>query len=150
MKGFKKIEPFEEHEEIVFEIYFSKFFPVNQLVKKGIMSRTAYGITLTREFKDKIIQVMEKLQLDKNVILKFKMRKYLEIDLEKLWNSIVCAVSEINGCKYQIKGGEVFVPLKKAPIIEAEASAVYCWFRHVRRVLEKSDDNHIRTLGDYV
>ena len=145
-----KIERFELPDDIPSEIYFSKFFPVKQLIKKGLMKRTKYGITLTKEFKSMITKQMEKLQLSHELILKFKERRYLEIDLEKLWNPIVCAVTEVNGCECTTKSDGVYISSNFADTIMKEASAIYQWFKHIKNVLKRANKGELKIRGDYV
>ncbi|MCD6242857.1 hypothetical protein J7K06_04135 [Candidatus Bathyarchaeota archaeon] len=145
-----KIEPLELLDDFASEIYFSKFFPVEQLIGKGFMKRTRYGITVTKEFKNHIIRQLEKLQLSQDLTSGFKERRYLEIELEKLWNPIVCAVAEINECTCMVKEDGVYVSINLADTIRIEASAVYQWFRHVKSLLEKASKNNLKIIGDYV
>jgi len=145
-----KVEPLELPDDFVSEIYFSKFFPVKQLIRKGFMKRTRYGITVTKKFKDHIIRKLEKFQLSQDLTSRFKERRYLEIELEKLWNPIVCAVAEINGCACMVKEDDVYVSINLADTIRIEASAVYQWFRHVKSLLKKASKNNFKIIGDYV
>ncbi|RLI20562.1 hypothetical protein DRO54_05985 [Candidatus Bathyarchaeota archaeon] len=145
-----KIEPFELPDDLIYEIYFSKFFPIEQLIKKGLMKRTKYGITVTKEFKERIIRQIEKLQLNQSLASKFRRRRYLEMKLEKLWNPIVCAVAETNRCEYVAKRDGIYVPLSLADTIRSEASAIYQWFRHVKNILEKASKNNFEIMGEYV
>ncbi len=135
---------------LVYEIYFSKFFPVKQLIRKGFMKRTRYGITVTKEFKDRVIRQLERLQLSQDLTSRFKEKRYLEIELEKLWNPIVCAVAEINGCTCMVKEDGVYVSVNLAETIRIEASAIYQWFRHVKSLLEKASKDNLKIIGDYV
>ena len=135
---------------LVYEIYFSKFFPVKQLIRKGFMKRTRYGITVTKEFKDHVIRQLERLQLSQDLTSRFKEKRYLEIELEKLWNPIVCAVAEINGCTCMVKEDGVYVSINLAETIRIEASAIYQWFRHVKNLLEKASKDNLKIIGDYV
>ena len=137
-------------DDLVYEIYFSKFFPVKQLIRKGFMKRTRYGITVTKEFKDHVIRQLERLQLSQDLTSRFKEKRYLEIELEKLWNPIVCAVAEINGCTCMVKEDGVYVSVNLAETIRIEASAIYQWFRHVKSLLEKASKDNLKIIGDYV
>jgi len=137
-------------DDLVYEIYFSKFFPVKQLIRKGFMKRTRYGITVTKEFKDHVIRQLERLQLSQDLTSRFKEKRYLEIELEKLWNPIVCAVAEINGCTCMVKEDGVYVSINLAETIRIEASAIYQWFRHVKNLLEKASKDNLKIIGDYV
>lgn len=137
-------------DDLVYEIYFSKFFPVKQLIRKGFMKRTRYGITVTKEFKDHVIRQLERLQLSQDLTSRFKEKRYLEIELEKLWNPIVCAVAEINGCTCMVKEDGVYVSVNLAETIRIEASAIYQWFRHVKNLLEKASKDNLKIIGDYV
>jgi len=137
-------------DDLVYEIYFSKFFPVKQLIRKGFMKRTRYGITVTKEFKDHVIRQLERLQLSQDLTSRFKEKRYLEIELEKLWNPIVCAVAEINGCTCMVKEDGVYVSINLAETIRIEASAIYQWFRHVKSLLEKASKDNLKIIGDYV
>jgi len=145
-----KVELFELPDDLVYEIYFSKFFPVKQLIRKGFMKRTRYGITVTKEFKDHVIRQLERLQLSQDLTSRFKEKRYLEIELEKLWNPIVCAVAEINGCTCMVKEDGVYVSVNLAETIRIEASAIYQWFRHVKSLLEKASKDDLKIIGDYV
>ena len=145
-----KVELFELPDDLVYEIYFSKFFPVKQLIRKGFMKRTRYGITVTKEFKDHVIRQLERLQLSQDLTSRFKEKRYLEIELEKLWNPIVCAVAEINGCTCMVKEDGVYVSVNLAETIRIEASAIYQWFRHVKSLLEKASKDNLKIIGDYV
>ena len=145
-----KVELFELPDDLVYEIYFSKFFPVKQLIRKGFMKRTRYGITVTNEFKDHIIRQLERLQLSQDLTSRFKEKRYLEIELEKLWNPLVCAVAEINGCMCMVKEDGVYVSVNLAETIRIEASAIYQWFRHVKSLLEKASKDNLKIIGDYV
>jgi len=145
-----KVELFELPDDLVYEIYFSKFFPVKQLIRKGFMKRTRYGITVTKEFKDHVIRQLERLQLSQDLTSRFKEKRYLEIELEKLWNPIVCAVAEINGCTCMVKEDGVYVSINLAETIRIEASAIYQWFRHVKSLLEKASKDNLKIIGDYV
>jgi len=145
-----KVELFELPDDLVYEIYFSKFFPVKQLIRKGFMKRTRYGITVTKEFKDHVIRQLERLQLSQDLTSRFKEKRYLEIELEKLWNPIVCAVAEINGCTCMVKEDGVYVSTNLAETIRIEASAIYQWFRHVKSLLEKASKDNLKIIGDYV
>ena len=137
-------------DDLVYEIYFSKFFSVKQLIRKGFMKRTRYGITVTKEFKDHVIRQLERLQLSQDLTSRFKEKRYLEIELEKLWNPIVCAVAEINGCTCMVKEDGVYVSINLAETIRIEASAIYQWFRHVKSLLEKASKDNLKIIGDYV
>ena len=145
-----KVELFELPDDLVCEIYFSKFFPVKQLIRKGFMKRTRYGITVTKEFKDHVIRQLERLQLSQDLTSRFKEKRYLEIELEKLWNPIVCAVAEINGCTCMVKEDGVYVSINLAETIRIEASAIYQWIRHVKSLLEKASKDNLKIIGDYV
>ena len=145
-----KLEPLELPDDFLSEIYFSKFFPVKQLIEKGFMKRTGYGITLTKEFKNHIIRQLEKLRLSQDLTSRFKEKRYLEIELEKLWNPIVCAVAEANGYMCMVREDGVYVSISLADTIRIEASAVYQWFRHVKSLLEKASKNNLKIIGDYV
>jgi len=150
MEKFREVKPFNKGGGTLFEVYFSKFFPVEKLISKRILRRTKYGVTLTKFFKEKIIREMERLQSDRALILNFTERKYLDIKLEDLWGPIVSAICELNGCKCRIEGNKAYAELNKASTVEMYASAIYQWFAHVKNLLEKAKENNVEIKGNYV
>ena len=145
-----KVEPRKVDDKVFGEIFFAKIFPVQELLDKGIMKRTKYGLTLRKQFKQRILKKMVQLGYDEKIISNFKEREYLRVDMERLWIPIVCAICELYECKFMVKNNEVYVPEKVAVNIETLASAVYTWFLHVRRLIWKFENENIEFFGDYV
>jgi hypothetical protein len=139
----RQIEPYVIQEQIFAELFFSKLFPTEELIAKNIMQRTGYGLTLTQHFKNVMLEKMQIQSVSGELIGKFERRKYLDINLEDLWLSIVLAVCDIYGYNCKISDGKAYVDEENASDVQTKASAVYTWFKHIQTALQKREKENI-------
>jgi len=145
VSGMQRVKPFEVEGDILLEMYFAQFFPVQELVAEKIMTRTRYGVTLTKQFKDEITQRMRELGMGEKTISNFEDRRYLDVQLRELWTPIVFTVCKHCGYSCQVIRGQVYVDEKHVEQARMKGSAVYVWFRHVQNALRKEE-----VAGEYV
>lgn len=140
----ERVQPLETEGNILLELYFSEFFPVEELIAERIMTRTKYGITLTKQFKKEITERMEELGMEKKLISSFEERKYLNIQLNDLWMPILYAVCKHCGYSCRKVRDQIYVSKNHSEQARIKASAVYVWFSHVRKALKNE------AVGNYV
>lgn len=145
-----QVKPPRINDPILFEVYFAKFFPVEEFIAGKVMQRTQYGITLTREFKNLLVEKMRHLGIDANVYEKFRNRQYAEIPLKRLWLPIVSAVCQLHNRPCTISDGKAYVEEISLNETAQWASAVYIWFRHVQKAQSKTRKKKAKTKGNYV
>jgi len=140
----ERVKPLGIEGNILVELYFSEFFPLEELIAEKIMTRTRYGVTLTKQFKDKITERMKELGMEKKLISNFEDRKYWNIQLGKLWTPIVYAICNHYGYPCKKIRGQIYVSKSHVEQVRTKASAVYVWFSHVRKALKNE------AIGDHV
>lgn len=141
------VKPYIIQEQVFAEFLFPKIFPINELLERKILERTPYGLTLTKHFKNVILEKMRQQKINTQLISKFEERKYLDIKLEDLWAPIVSAVCHIHNYNCKIKDGKAYVEEENLSDVQTKASAVYIWFKHMQTILQKEKSD---IKGDYV
>ena len=87
---------------------------------------------------------MRELGVEEEFISNFKDRKYLDVQLGKLWTPIVYAVCKHCGYPCKTVRDQVYVSENHVEQARIKASAVYVWFNHVRKALKNE------SIGNYV
>lgn len=144
------VKPPKISDPLLFEVYFAKFFPVEELVIKKIMKRTKYGITLTKEFKNLLLEKTKQVSSDSNTLTSLKNKRYSEIQLKKLWIPIVSAICSTHNFPYTIINKKAYVDKEHLNEVNLTASAVYIWFNHVQQIQRKKKLRKVKVKGRYV
>jgi hypothetical protein len=114
------------------------------------MKRTKYGVTLTMEFKNLLLEKTKQLNLKACTLTNLKNKRYFSIQLDELWLPIVSAVCSIHNYSCTILNKKVYVEKTHFNEVNLAASAVYIWFNHVQQIQLKKKLKKVKVKGKYV